>query len=443
VPTTATPDRRTALEASPTSTGLAPVLLACPDARPPAYQAAIGFAQAGALDRFLTGFYYGGHGRASELARQLFPCQFARIRRTLQKRHDRRIPPGRVRSAWSFDAALAVENRLAARKPGAQHAVARWRTRRFDRLVARSIERQPPGAAFLFSDVGSEFALPACRRLGIPSILSMVHGDVREERAVLEREAARSPDFFPIYLGDGRLDLGALAWLHDRRLRDIELADRILVPSEHIAEVLARFGTPRERITVIPYAADTRRFRPLPGKRHDTSCTFLFAGGITQRKGIKYLLQAWRRVRRPGWRLQLLGGLPSDPGPLAGYLGEVEHLGRVAHSEMPARMATADVFVFPSLFEGSAVVTYEALASGLPTLVTPEAGSVVREGSEGFLVPPADVEALAEAMERLGSDPALRESMAVAARARAEEFDWPRYHSALIGALADATAHRG
>ena len=106
-------------------------------------------------------------------------------------------------------------------------------------------------------------------------------------------------------------------------------------------------------------------------------------------------------------------------------------------------MATADVFVFPSLFEGSAVVTYEALASGLPTLVTPEAGSVVREGSEGFLVPPADVEALAEAMERLGSDPALRESMAVAARARAEEFDWPRYHLALIGALADATAHRG
>jgi starch synthase len=439
VPTTAPPKHRST-ESSPASVGLGPVLVACPDARPPAYQAVIGLAEAGKLDRFVTGFYHGGHGAASELARQLLPCQFARLRRTLRRRHDRRIPSDRVRSAWSFDAALAIENRLATRMPGAQHAVARWRTRRFDRLVARVIERQAPAAAFLFSDVGSEFALPACRRLGIPSILSMVHGDVREEKAVLEREAADSPDFFSIYLGDGRLDLEALDWLHQRRLRDIELADRILVPSEHIASTLARFGTPRERISVVPYAADTRRFHPLPGKRHDERCTFLFAGGITQRKGIKYLLEAWRKVRRPGWKLQLLGALPGDPGPLRGYLDEVEHLGRVAHSEMASRMAAADVFVFPSLFEGSAVVTYEALACGLPCLVTPDAGSVVREGSEGYLVPPADVEALAEGMERLGSDPAIRESMAVAARARAEEFDWGRYHAGLAEALASLSA---
>jgi len=441
--TSSLPDRTRSSDPSPASTAPTTVLVACPDARPPAYQAAIAFAEAGRLDRFVTGFYHGGPGPASGWARKLLPCQFARIRRTLRKRHDRRIPAGRVRSAWSFDAALAIENRLAARRPGAQHAVARWRTRRFDRIVAQAIERDRPGAAFVFSDVGSEFALPACRRLGIPSILSMVHGDVREEQAVLEREAGRSPDFFPLYLGDGRLDLDALDWLHRRRLRDIELADRILVPSEHIAATLARHGTPRDRIEVVPYAADTRRFQPLQGKRHDQRCTFLFAGGITQRKGIKYLLQAWRRVRRPGWRLQLVGALPSDPGPLADHLEGVEHLGRVAHAEMPARMAAADVFVFPSLFEGSAVVTYEALASGLPCLVTPEAGSVVREGSEGYLVPPGDPEALAEAMERLGSDPALRESMARAARARAEEFDWPRYHSALIGALAAAAAPPG
>jgi glycosyltransferase involved in cell wall biosynthesis len=101
-------------------------------------------------------------------------------------------------------------------------------------------------------------------------------------------------------------------------------------------------------------------------------------------------------------------------------------------------MAAADVFVFPSLFEGSAVVTYEALASGLPGIVTPSAGSVARDGLEGLIVPPADVEALAGAMERLGDDPDLRETMAVAARARAETFDWSRYHASLraeIGAL--------
>jgi alpha-maltose-1-phosphate synthase len=101
-------------------------------------------------------------------------------------------------------------------------------------------------------------------------------------------------------------------------------------------------------------------------------------------------------------------------------------------------MAEADVFVFPSLFEGSAVVTYEALACGLPSVVTPNAGSVVRDDVEGFVVPPSDVEALAGRMERLGLDPDLRAEMAARARVRALEFDWPRYHSALIEALGTA-----
>jgi glycosyltransferase involved in cell wall biosynthesis len=109
----------------------------------------------------------------------------------------------------------------------------------------------------------------------------------------------------------------------------------------------------------------------------------------------------------------------------------VEHLGRVAHSEMPARMAEADVFVFPSLFEGSAVVTYEALACGLPSLATAASGTVARDGIEGYLVPSRDVDALARRMETLGLDPALRARMSVAARARAEAFDWPRYHAAV------------
>jgi glycosyltransferase involved in cell wall biosynthesis len=263
----------------------------------------------------------------------------------------------------------------------------------------------------------------------------MVHGDVREEAALLDVERERSPDVFHLYLGDSPLDRCELAWLHDRRLRDLEWADLILVPSDHIAGELSRHGTPRERIRVVPYAADTVRFRPAERPATGEGCTFLFAGGIAQRKGIKYLLQAWQRVRRPGWRLQLLGAAPRDLSALAPWMAGVELLGRVPHAEVPARMAAADVFAFPSLFEGSAVVTYEALACGLPSVVTPAAGSVVRDGMEGLIVPPADVETLAEAMECLGNDPELRREMGHAARRRAEAFDWSRYQSALVSAL--------
>jgi len=420
------------MQQRPSSKG---VLVACPDARPPAYQAVIGLFRAGLLGGFLTSSYYNPGGRMPALARQLAPDRFARIERVFLRRHNPEIPQASVGTVPSFDVALRLEARLETDHPQLARALARWRTERFDARLAQQVEKLRPDAVFLFSDVGSKKTLPLLKRLGIPSILSMVHGDVRDEERLLETEAAAAPDFMPIYLGGGHLDRSMLSWLHERRLRDIDLADRVVVPSEHIAKSLLRHGTPPQKLCVIPYAADCRRFQPLTDKRHGPDCTFLFAGGISQRKGIKYLLEAWRRVRRPGWRLQLLGPMPSDPGPLDPYLDLVEPLGRVSHAEMPGRMAAADVFVFPSLFEGSAVVTYEALACGLPSVVTHSAGSVVRDGVEGFVVRPRDVDLLAGRMEQLGNDPELRARMAAAARSRALSFDWPRYHDALVGVV--------
>ena len=415
------------------------VIVVCPDARPPAYQAVVGLNRGRLLRAFVTSSYYNPEGRLPGLLRRLAPNRFARLERVLLRRHDPEIPRSRVRAVPSVDLAVRLEGRLAEQTPRLKRALARWRTERFDGLVARAIARTRPAAAVLFSDVGSELTLPLCRRLGIPTIVSMVHGDVREERQVLEAEAAAAPDFLPIYLGDGVLDSIDLAWLHDRRLRDLALADCVIVPSEHIAATLVRHGTSRDKLRVVPYAADCRRFHPIPRSGREDSCTFLFAGGITQRKGIKYLLEAWSRIRRPGWKLQLLGPLPGRRDPLEPYLGMVEPLGRVSHSEMPALMAAADVFVFPSLFEGSAVVTYEALACGLPSVVTPNAGSVVRDGIDGFVVGPRDVDALAARMERLGNDRELRARMAGAARARALTFDWPRYHASLIAVVEELT----
>jgi len=416
------------------------VLVACPDSRPPAYQAVIGLDRAGLLGRFLTGYYHRDRPRFSAVGRRFAPVPFERAERVLSRRRDPEIPDSRVRSAWGYDLAVRLEGGFATSRPGARRRLARWRTRRFDRVLSRLLGRDRPDAALVFSDVGSEYALPACRALGIPVVLSMVHGDVREERAVLDREAVRAPESLPLYLGDARLDRDELDWLHARRLRDLELADRVLVPSEAIADALVRHGTPRSAIRVIPYAADARRFRPdTTGRadRGDGACTFLFAGGVSQRKGVGDLLDAWRAVRRPGWRLRLLGALPRDPGPWkAGLESEgVEALGRVSHAEVPALMAAADVFVFPSLFEGSAVVTYEALACGLPSVVTPQAGSVARDGVEGLVVPPGDPEALALAMRRLGDDPPRRAAMGAAARLRAEAFDWPRYHASVVEAV--------
>ncbi|MBV8311007.1 MAG: glycosyltransferase, partial [Planctomycetaceae bacterium] len=255
------------------------VVVACPDARPPAYQAAIGLGRAGLLQRFLTSSFYDPNGPLATLARRLDPQRLSRLESVLLRRHDAEIPTGRVSTVPCVDLSLRIEARLAGRSQTFKRLLAQARATWFDRRLARLLAQYRPEALLVFSDVGSTATLPLCRRLGIPTILSMVHGDVREETEVLNKEAALAPEFFPIYLGDGVLDRAELAWLHRRRLRDIALADLVLVPSDHIAETLVEHGTSRQKIRVVPYAADCRRFRPLAGKRHEARCTFLFAGG--------------------------------------------------------------------------------------------------------------------------------------------------------------------
>jgi glycosyltransferase involved in cell wall biosynthesis len=87
----------------------------------------------------------------------------------------------------------------------------------------------------------------------------------------------------------------------------------------------------------------------------------------------------------------------------------------------------ADVFAFPTIEEGSALVIYEALACGLPVITTPNAGSVVRDEIEGFLLPMRDVDGMAGRLERLRADAQLRHDMGNAARRRAEGFTWRAY----------------
>ena len=217
-----------------------PVLLACPDARPPAYQAAVGLARAGRSD--------GSSPATTTAASARWPGSTGSTGSSGAGMSRRSPVTGSVRrwaSTWPWPSRADCRRSRAALR----RRVSQWRTEHFDRLVAAELRRTRPDAALIFSDVGSRHALPACRELGIAS--RPEHGPRRRPRGTADPGSARpdaSPDFFPLYLGDGPLDRDELDWLHERRLRDIELADRILVPSEHIAGELTRHGTPAERI---------------------------------------------------------------------------------------------------------------------------------------------------------------------------------------------------
>ena len=217
------------------------------------------------------------------------------------------------------------------------------------------------------------------------------------------------------------------ATTHRRTLAEMARADYVLIPSPYVRATFRAHRFPEEKLLQVEFGVDTERFRPgaREGKR---PFRVLYVGTVTLGKGVPYLLEAWKRL---GWQdaeLWVVGRVSAEMPPLLRAYREVPGIRFLGHQRDIARIyGQADIFAFPSIDEGSALVTYEALACGLPVVTTPNAGSVVRDGVEGLIVPIRDVDALAAALERLREDEGLRRNLSVNARRRAETYTWRRH----------------
>jgi glycosyltransferase involved in cell wall biosynthesis len=224
-------------------------------------------------------------------------------------------------------------------------------------------------------------------------------------------------------------------WNYGRVLRELALADYITIPSAFVRESMSAQGFPLSKLIEIPFGVDLAKFSPSPSPKTGRPVRFIFAGQVSIRKGVPYLLEAWKRLKLPDSELWLSGGVTSDFAAIRHRWANVEGIRFLGYSSMlPTVFQQCDVFVFPTIEEGSALVTYEALASSLPVITTPNAGSIVRDGQEGYIVPVRDIDALCERMERLWESSLLREAMAHAARHRAEQYGWDRYQRDLADA---------
>jgi glycosyltransferase involved in cell wall biosynthesis len=162
----------------------------------------------------------------------------------------------------------------------------------------------------------------------------------------------------------------------------------------------------------------------------------LFAGTADLRKGIHYFAMAAEKLSnsRKSFDFRVAGNFTARVAQQS-LSRRLNFLGRVRRDQIRGEFAAADVFVLPSLAEGSAGVTYEALASGVPVITTRAAGSVVRDGIEGRIIPERDPQALAQAIAEIVEDREKRERMANAARERARDYTWERYGQRLVSTL--------
>jgi glycosyltransferase involved in cell wall biosynthesis len=218
-------------------------------------------------------------------------------------------------------------------------------------------------------------------------------------------------------------------------------ADLAICPSNWVRDDLVHnFGLPGERAAVVPYGVNPELFsvrnEPVRGR-------ILFAGTADLRKGIHYFAAAAEKllVRRVRYEFRVAGNVERSVANQE-QCRHLKFLGRVPRVKITGEFAVADVFVLPSLAEGSAETTYEALACGIPVVTTLETGSVVRDGIDGRIVPSRDPEALANAIAEIIEDRQKRERMSRAARDRAHDYTWERYGERLLAALREKLEDR-
>ena len=269
-------------------------------------------------------------------------------------------------------------------------------------------------------------SLRVARKLGVPSLVEIPTW--HRDRGKVDRPATPA---------DPKANWKTnLLLTRERFLEEYELADLLVVLSKKAAETFRVQGFPEEKLFYLPRGVNVDRFRP--GKRPPIF-RVIFSGALIERKGIHHLLEAWDRLDLKEAELWLVGSVHEEAKPHLQRFAR-DNIRVVGFAQDPETyLSQGTIHVFPSQCEGSAKVTYEAAACGLPQITTRESGDVVTDGVEGIIIKPGDVYALAEAILHLYLHPEIVERMSSAARARVvENFTWDDFRARLLGAYEQA-----
>lgn len=345
--------------------------------------------------------------------------------RRLAARLPEGVPLDLLTTFSSLGISYAIRRRLA--KNEEQRARAHlWVGRAFGERVTKAGFGAADGV-YSFNTAALEI-FTAARQLNLCTVLEQTIAPKLIERRLLIEENRAFPAWEP--------DLASnetTALLIRREQAEWQLADKIVCGSEFVREGIGESGGPIHKCIVVPYGVDIsgpKRDR----RQRETPLRVLMIGTICLRKGVGYIFQAANRLRGRV-QFRLVGSASITESAQAELRKHLELVGSVPRSEIGKHFEWADVFILPSICEGSATVVYEALSHGIPVICTPNTGSVVRDGIEGFIVSPRSADQLVSRLEQLIEDQDLMFTMSACARERAKEFTVEAYAERLLHIL--------
>ena len=214
------------------------------------------------------------------------------------------------------------------------------------------------------------------------------------------------------------------------------LFDYVMCPSDFVYNSFLKQGFSKEKLIKMPYGVDTNKFKPEKNKekqKKDKKFRAIFVGSLQLRKGVQYLLQAWGELNLKNAELILVGRVWPDAKKIIKKYKNDSTIKFIGFNPNPSKfLRMGDVFVSPSLEEGSALTCYEAMACGLPLIATYNTGSVARNGKDGFIISAGKKEVLKEKILYFYNNPKDIKKMGENARKRVEKYSWDTYMKNLV-----------
>lgn len=238
--------------------------------------------------------------------------------------------------------------------------------------------------------------------------------------------------------------------LRERELREWELADKILVPSDYVKKGIESEGIDRNKIELLHYGFSSSYpidfvKEEIDKKFNDNSnkpITILFAGNAGFRKGLHDIISVASKLQNENIKFLIAGKIENEFSQLHTRVpGNIEFLGKISKSDLIQQYRAADVFLFPSYLEGSALVTFEAMSMGLPLITTSQAGSIVSNHIDGYIVNAGDINALKEKIQQLSNDKELRYRMSIKALQNVQNYSIEHYKRNLLRNLNNTLVH--
>lgn len=379
--------------------------------------------QGGLLNHLYTDAYFGkGIWQGlSYVPNKLLPDNLKRFK----DRNDKLIPDQKVSSYLKFGLDYHLK-RKRVKDANERLDVSLWAGRKFNSMVLKALKE--PDHLYVFNSAGKEL-LECMSKHGKIGFVEQTIAPRELEYQLLMQEKDKYPDW-----QESALSYDKIKAFADRERAEWELAHFIVCGSDFVKEGVRQMNGPVDKCIVVPYGIDqtlfntSRHTQMMSGKR---KLKVLTVGRLGLRKGTPAIIDSAKKLEGiADFRLVGPGAVPDNTR--RALSNNVHITGPVPRLEVHQHYQWADVFLLPSVCEGSATSTYEAMAYGLPVVVTSNTGSIARHQEDGLVIEATDPDAICTAITQLYNDPDLLHRLGKSAQQRAAYGSLAAYEQRLM-----------